>query len=78
MPKHDLIAEDIKWCEAHRNPAEEIYQDGFIAGLRHALFLMKSTPLLRIDHEAEGEQEESPNERDTGEGWGPTGNRPIR
>lgn len=44
MPKYDLIEEDIKWCEEHRNPAEQVYQDGFIAGLRHALFLMKSRP----------------------------------
>ena len=44
MPKYDLIAEEIKWCEEHRNPAEQVYQDGFIAGLRHALFLMKSRP----------------------------------
>lgn len=44
MPKYDLISEEIKWCEEHRNPAEEVYQDGFIAGLRHALFLMKSRP----------------------------------
>lgn len=42
MPKYDLIEEDIKWCKAHRNPEQETYQDGFIAGLEHALFLMKS------------------------------------
>lgn len=42
--KYDLIAEEIKWCEAHRNPEQMVYQDGFIAGLQHALFLMRSRP----------------------------------
>lgn len=50
MPKYDLIEEEIKWCESHRNPAEQVYQDGFIAGLRHALFIMKSRPTpLAVD-----------------------------
>lgn len=44
MPKYDLIEQDIAWCEANRNPDEKVYQDGFIAGLRHALFLMKRHP----------------------------------
>ena len=47
MPKFDLIEEDIKWCEANRNPEQQVYQDGFIAGLYHALFLMKSRPTPR-------------------------------
>lgn len=42
MPKYNLIEEEIKWCEAHRNPKEKKYQDGFISGLGHALWLMKS------------------------------------
>jgi hypothetical protein len=42
MPKYDLITNEIKWCEENRNPEQKDYQDGFIAGLRHALFLMKS------------------------------------
>lgn len=46
MPKYDLIANEIEWCETHRNPEQEVYQDGFIAGLQHALFLMKSSPTL--------------------------------
>jgi hypothetical protein len=50
MPKYDLIAEEIKWCEAHRNPEQMVYQDGFIAGLYHALWLMKSRPTpLAVD-----------------------------
>ena len=47
MPKSDLIAEEIKWCEEHRNPQAEVYQDGFISGLKHALFLMNSSPTMR-------------------------------
>jgi hypothetical protein len=44
MPKYDLIAEEIMWCKAHRNPEHTVYQDGFIAGLQHALSLMTSRP----------------------------------
>lgn len=44
MPKYDLISEEIKWCEAHRNPEQQVFQDGFISGLQHALFLMRSRP----------------------------------
>jgi hypothetical protein len=47
MPKYDLIAKEINWCESNRNPAQKVYQDGFIAGLYHALFLMKSRPTPR-------------------------------
>jgi len=47
MPKSDLIEAEIKWCEEHRNPDEEKYQDGFIAGLRHASMLMKSRTLYQ-------------------------------
>lgn len=44
-----LIEKEIKWCEANRTPGEEIYQDGFIAGLKQALFLVKSKPVVRFD-----------------------------
>jgi hypothetical protein len=54
MPKYDLIEAEIKWCAEHRHPLEKVYQDGFIAGLQHALWLMKSRP---IDREAEPECE---------------------
>jgi len=47
MPKYNLIEEEIKWCKAHRNPKEKKYQDGFISGLEHALWLMKSRPTPR-------------------------------
>ena len=47
MPKYDLIEAEIKWCEAHRNPEQKVFQDGFISGLQHALFLMKSRPTRR-------------------------------
>jgi hypothetical protein len=58
MPKYDLIEKEIEWCEANRTNAKE-YQDGFIAGLRHALFLMKSrtsythTEPVRVAHVTE-------------------------
>jgi len=45
MPKYDLIEAEIQWCETHRNPddpEQTIYQDGFVAGLYQALWLMKS------------------------------------
>ena len=47
MPKYNLLEEEIKWCKAHRNPKEKKYQDGFISGLEHALWLMKSRPTPR-------------------------------
>lgn len=44
-----LIDKEIEWCEANRTPGEEIYQDGFIAGLKQALLLIKSKPVVRFD-----------------------------
>lgn len=61
MPKHDLIEQDIAWCEANRNPDEKVFQDGFVAGLRHALFLMKRHPSFYsspIEMDWSGEQED--------------------
>jgi hypothetical protein len=48
MPKYDLIEEEIKWFNDNRtttgnNDADKLiksFQDGFVAGLQHALWLM--------------------------------------
>jgi len=38
----ELIEQEIKWCEEHRGMASKEFGDGFIAGLKQALFLIKA------------------------------------
>lgn len=38
----EIIEQEIKWCEEHRGMNSEEFENGFIAGLKQALFLINA------------------------------------
>jgi len=38
----EIIEKEIKWCEEHRGMKSEVYEEGFIAGLKQVLFLINT------------------------------------
>lgn len=38
----EVIEQEIKWCEENRGMNSKEFEDGFIAGLKQALFLINA------------------------------------
>lgn len=49
MSKGKLILGEIAWCKVHRGDSAkgDVWEDGFIEGLKQALRLMRSRPIQR-------------------------------
>jgi hypothetical protein len=55
--KISLIREEIKWCESHRGMKPVEFEDGFIAGLKQAIYLLQHSPTLRAPDQTEQDGE---------------------
>jgi len=42
----EIIEKEIKWCEEHRGMKSEVYEEAFIAGLKHVLFFISEIEKL--------------------------------